>query len=164
MEKPRKYNRPCCFCVTPYRSEIIKLHTQGMPYNILYKKFTPLINYTSSYYAFLSSLKNHIKRKHNVSFLVLPGDITKKATLENFGQKMLELGMTKIEGMSPDQVALKDVISSQKLILDSKKLRITEDAMLLILGKLFAPPFLEFKKPIEGEVINEPGRNEISAT
>jgi hypothetical protein len=56
--------------------------------------------------------------------------------------------------MTGETVALKDVIQAQKLVLDSKKLKLTEDAMTAMLGKLFAPPTLQV---IDGEVVNESG-------
>lgn len=97
---------------------------------------------------FRTMVKNHIVKKHNVGIAVY--EHGKKTTIEAFGTRMLELGMAKIEGMTPGEVALKDVIQAQKLVLDSKKLKLDEGAMMIMLGKLFGPTNL-----MEGEVVEE---------
>lgn len=123
-----------------------------MESSVIYHKYREKIGYTKSAKNFYHTLRTHILNKHNPTYMIIPENVASAATLENFGQRMLELGMEKISTMTGEQVALKDVIQSQKLILDSKKLKITQDAMMGMLAKLFAPPKLQV---IEGETIDE---------
>lgn len=141
----------CRLCLSPYRSEIVKLVNQGVVFKRIYDKYAPLMNYTFGDRGFYMMTRRHIKDQHKEEGLIVPQTDNKvsPATIENFAQRMLDLGMQKIEDVEPDTIALKDVISAQKLLLDSKKLRLSENAMDLMLGKLFAPPQLNI---IDGEL------------
>lgn len=148
----------CNLCLSPYRTEIISAHKQGVPIGKLYEKYAPLMGYKAKKKSLYIMIFRHIKEQHNPDAIYVPppeGSVGKAgpATIENFGKRMLELGMSKIETMNPNNVQLKDVIASQKLVLDSKKLKLAENAFELMLGKMFAPPELNRGEAIEGDVI-----------
>lgn len=145
--------------MSPYRNEIIGARKQGVPIGKLYVKYAPLMGYTAKKESFEQMLSRHNKDGHNVEAIMMPtapgsAVAITPATIENFGQKMLEIGMAKIENADPNKVALKDVIAAQALVLNSRKLRLTEDAMMLALGKMFAPPELNKENAVEGEVVD----------
>jgi hypothetical protein len=161
--------RVCKICLSPYGREIVSLFKQGVRHTLVYDKYAEKMGYNSGARAFEAMVGRHIRDGHNSDAILIPSPpnsampIT-KATLENFGQKMLELGVAKAENTTPDQVKFQDVISAQRLILDSQKLKLSGDMMMKIMSKLFAPPGLA---PIieEGEVVHEPvqsGRSENS--
>ncbi len=98
-------------------------------------------------------------KHHNPGTIIVPtppnsAQPVTSATIENFGKKFLELGMAKLETATPDQVKFQEVISAQKLVLDSRKLKLSEDALTLMLGRLFGPK-LEKREFIEGEVVGD---------
>ena len=143
----------CKICLTPYRKEIAAAWNQGIKKKNIFEKYAPLMGYTGNFDAWYAMANRHFKENHKADAIILPtpeGSANKvtTATIEQFGQRMLELGMAKIEHLTPDQVKLKDVIAAQKLILDSKKIKMSEDAMTLMMAEFFAPP-------IEGKVLEE---------
>jgi hypothetical protein len=151
-----KRSRPCFICLSPFKNEVVSLRKKGVPALQIYNKLAKQMRYDKSEERFADCLTGHIRDKHLFAGLIIPENATRAATLENFAQKMLEMGMEKISTMDSSQVAIKDVVSSQKLLLDSKKLKLTEDAMMGMLAKLFAPPKLQV---IEGETVD--GKSEV---
>lgn len=147
----------CKICVSPYRKEIVALHKQGYNSKDIYIRYSKKLDYKASPNAFYKLIYSHVKNNHKEDAVLVRGEANSSlsaATLENFGQRMLELGMAKIETLDPTQVALKDVISAQKLILDSKKLKLGEGALMLMMRKMFAPPELnELKGAIDGTTV-----------
>lgn len=134
---------------------MVGLYNQGVNTGRIYRKYAALMGYTATQKAFYLLLKRHILDKHNVDVIILPQDSNVKltpATIENFGKRMLELGMAKIENLDPSQVPLKDVISAQKLVLDSKKLKMSENALEIMMSKLFGPQ-IDKSKVLEGELV-----------
>lgn len=142
----------CIICLSPFRDEIIKLFKNKVKMADIYTKYSRLMAYKSTQYSFYVLIKRHIDNKHLASAMVIQTE-RRINSIDEFGRKMLELGMIKLDTLSPEQVELKDVVAAQKLVLESKKLKITEDAMAVMLGKLFGPR-LAFGDVIEGEVGN----------
>lgn len=99
-------------------------------------------------------VRKHVTQNHNTDAIVVvdpTGNVT-PATIENFGQRMLELGMAKIQNADPSTIQLKDVVAAQRLILDSKKLKLSENALESMLGQLFGPK-IDPSKALEGELV-----------
>lgn len=143
----------CMICLSPFKREMVTLHNNGTPVSVIYKRYKDKLNYTASQTAFYQLLIRHKKGGHKGDALYIPqlDSQIKSATIEEFGKRMLDLGMAKIENLDPKDVPLKDVISAQKLVLDAKKLKVTEDAMTAMMSKLFAPKINPLEV-IEGEV------------
>lgn len=153
MAKHKK-QRPCMLCLSPYRKEIVSLYKQGSDTSKIYRKYNVLMNYTASPKAFYMLVRKHVTQNHNTDAIVVvdpTGNIT-PATIENFGQRMLELGMAKIQNADPSAIQLKDVVAAQRLILDSKKLKLSENALESMLGQLFGPK-IDPSKALEGELV-----------
>lgn len=144
----RSSNGVCKVCLSPYRKELVTLINQGWSAGQLYEKYAPLMNYTSKKQSLYILIKRHINDKHSEEAVVLPQKGARAATIENFGQRMLELGMMKLENATPENIDFKDITAAQKLVLDSRKLKLNETAFDLMMSKLFAPPELQV---IEGE-------------
>lgn len=133
----------CKICLSPYRKELVSLFKQGYATTEIYMRYAKKMGYTSSKQAFYVLLKTHVAREHSTEAVLVPKEQgVSTASIESFGQKMLEMGMIKIQGMNPEDVPLKDVIQAQKLVLESKKVKIGEGAMMLMMRKMFAPPEL----------------------
>ena len=145
--------RMCFICLSPYRKEVLALRAQGVPYLRIWKKYATLMNYPSSDQAFGILIAKHIRLAHKPQGSILLPQLKREGqtpvNIENFAQKMLELGVAKIEGMTPEQVQLKDVVAANKLLLESKKLKLNESEFQLTMAKLFAPPIIA----IEGETL-----------
>jgi len=155
----------CKLCLSPYRAEVLALKAQKLPIRKIYNKYANPMGYTGSVYGLNMLIRRHIAAKHNNKAILLPDkkhNIT-PATIEAFSQKMLDLGMMKVENINPDNpmdmanLRLGDVVAAQKLSLEAKKLRLTEDAMDVMLGKMFAPPSLN-ESSVEGEIVSDTAR------
>jgi hypothetical protein len=102
-------------------------------------------------------VRRHIKEKHgasNITMIQFQKDsvvVQPGVTIESFAQKLLEMGSIKVQQMNPDEVALKDVIAAQKLLIEKQKVKLTEDQMMLQMAKLFGP---QVPEPIEGETVD----------
>ena len=141
-------------CLSPYRKEVTSLYKQGTNASKIYRKYNVLMNYTASPKAFYMLVRKHVEQNHNTDAIIVAdptGNVT-PATIENFGQRMLELGMAKIQNADPSTVQLKDVVAAQRLILDSKKLKLSENALESMLGQLFGPK-IDPSKALEGELV-----------
>lgn len=137
-------------CLSPYEREISSMRRQEIPWATIYKKYRPLMNYKSSQQAFTRLVSLHINGNHKSTVTVLPNSLQKTAaTVESFAQRMLELGVEKLDNTPANQITFGDVIASQRMLQESKKLKLTEDAMAQMMRKLFAPPDVNF---IEGEL------------
>jgi len=151
----------CKICLTPYRSEIEKAWKLGVKRVQIFRKYKPLIGYEGTESAFSSLMCRHWKHKNKAGAILLPtpegaAQPITPATIENFGKKFLELGMLKLETAGPGDVKFQEVISAQKLVLDSRKLKLSEDALTLMLGRLFGPKIEKVKREfIEGEVVED---------
>ena len=148
-----KKQSKCFICLSPYRKEVVSLRNQGISYARIWRKYAVLMNYSATTQAFALILGNHIRSKHKSDAILIPGEgtprIIKNATVESFAQRMLELGIAKVDGMTPETTQLKDVISAQKLLIESKKLKLNEGEFAITMAKMFAPPMA----PIEGELV-----------
>ncbi len=143
----------CRICLSPYRKEIVSAYKEGISSRRLYKKYAPLMNYNSKPASFAKILQRHIKDEHNEDAIVIPSAPdsaiqVKRATLEGYAMRMLDLGMAKADNSTPGDIKFRDVNQAVKLQLDAQKLKIAEDAMALAMAKMFGPP-------IAGEVIGE---------
>lgn len=150
-------DKRCLLDTSPFRNEILAEFKQGRKSTLIYQKYAKKIGYTATPETFYRILYNHVRENHKVDAVIIPTGGLTPATLENFGQRMLELGMAKIANIDPNNpldlalgLKFKDVIAAQKLIIDSKKLKLSEDAMSIMLGKLFGPK-IDTSKAIEGE-------------
>lgn len=149
----------CIFCFSPYRKEIIELRQKKVSVFRIYTDYKDKMGYEASYVAFNKVLTRHMVQKHKSDGIIVtvPGSKLTPHSIESFGKRMLELGMAKIESMDSSEVKLKDVIQAQKLVLDSKKLKLTENAMELMMAKMFAPPSIQMEDivdPVEGELVD----------
>lgn len=135
---------PCILCLSIYRSELSALYTQGVSTVTIWEKYKEKLKYKAGKKAFYQLIRRHVTMNHSEKAVILPEESrgVTSVTIEKFGQRMLEMGMQKIDTMTPETIQLKDVISAQKLVLDSKKIKIGEEAMLLMMRKMFAPPEL----------------------
>lgn len=154
-------SRWCTICTSPYGKEVTSYWKNTFPKVKVFDKYKGLLGYTGEMKNFRMIMRTHIL-KHNQPWrqaIILrnpkgdPVTVT-QATVENFGQKVLEMGMAKISSMPPEDIKLHEVISAQRLVLDSKKLKLSEDMMMVMLGKLFGPEL----NIVEGEE----SKNEIS--
>lgn len=143
--------KPCKICLSPYRDEIIELRKKNTPYKDIYKKYSKLMDYKAPVISFNQLVAKHIKQKHNLKVTVIPNELKKTVVnLEAFAQRMLELGTQKLDGMEAKDISFNDVLQAQKVVLESKKLKLTEDAMVSMMRKMFAPPEVNV---IEGTVV-----------
>lgn len=148
----------CQLCVSPYRSEILKVWDEGYPRKLIYQKYKPLMQYKGLEISFVQMVWRHKRQNHQVKAIVLPTQVEKmarRANLESVVQKLTDLAALKLESMTPEDVKLRDVFGGHKTLIESKKLKLTEDAMTIALGKLFGPANV-----IDGEVEDVPGRIE----
>ena len=126
------------------------MRKQLIPWRMIFEKDRKLMNYKYVLPAFTKVVSIHVTEDHKSSYSVIPSDLAKSAaTVDAFAQRMLELGTQKLEGMTPDKLSFRDVFDSQRMLQESKKLKMTEDAMLVMMRKMFAPPNVNF---IESEV------------
>lgn len=107
------------------------------------------------------SIRTHMVKKHApVSPLVVdpiinPGVGVKNTgrDIEGFAAKMLEIGNDLVNN-SPDKITMGQVIASQRLLLEKKKLKLDEQQMLIGMAKMFGG----FSGPvIEGEEVKQDG-------
>ena len=71
---------------------------------------------------------------------------------EDFAEKLLGLGMKKVKDMKPSDVKVGDVVSAGKLVVELRKLQMSQEAMVTMLAKLFAPKMKVIEGNIEGEI------------
>ena len=126
------------------------MRKQLIPWRRVFEKYRKLMNYKSALPAFTKVVSLHINEDHKTTYSVIHSDLAKSAaTVDAFAQRMLELGTEKLSKMEAKDITFNDVINSQRMLQESKKLKMTEDAMLIMMRKMFAPPNVNF---IEGEV------------
>lgn len=139
----------CRVCVSPYRSEIETMLRSPVKIGTITSKYAPLMKCTPDqlYY----SLKAHIKNRHAPSKAILLAESGQsRATLDNFAQKLLEIGTNMIE-TDPSKVKLADVISAQKAVTDRQKLKLGESELMLKVARLFGG--LPEPEVLEGEEV-----------
>lgn len=108
------------------------------------------MNYKSKQVAFTQVVSIHIRENHKAKLTVIPTNLAQTAvSLEAFSQRMLELGVEKLNTMEAKDIQFGDVLNAQKVVIESKKLKLTEDAMMIMMRKVFAPPETN---SIEGEL------------
>lgn len=154
-------DKKCKLCLSPYRNEVLSLYKNRVKVPVIYRKLAAPMNYHSTMPAFRQMIVRHVKEKHKVQAVVLPNNKNglTRASIEEFAQRFLDLGMVKLSQIDPNNpedlknVRFREVVAAQKLFLDSKKLKLTEDAMGIMLGKMFAPPSLR-GKVVEGELVD----------
>ncbi len=149
--------RACQICLSPYRRELVEAFNNGIPRKRIYDKYAPKMEYKASPSSFYLAIRKHVLGKHKCLGIYVPTASSEETgrnrpvDIETFGQRMLELGMAKVDNMDPESVKITEVISAQRLVLDSKKLKLTEDAMQLMMTKMFGPP----QEVINGELVND---------
>jgi hypothetical protein len=155
-EKVYQYN--CALCHSPYREEIEKQWTsKKVPRTVIFNSYISKLPIKPSFGNFYGMVRRHIKEKHgasNITMIQFQKDsvvVQPGVTIESFAQKLLEMGSIKVQQMNPDEVALKDVIAAQKLLIEKQKVKLTEDQMMLQMAKLFGP---QVPEPIEGETVD----------
>ncbi len=148
----------CRLCLSPYKNEILAMKKQGISVPAIHKKYAGLMEYTASPKALYLMIRTHIRNHHDANAIMVPSGSDsaiqiKRATIQNYSQRMLELALQKAEGATSDTVTFKDANAAIKLSLDAQKIKIAESAMMLEMAKLFGPP-------IEGEVLDGTGSPE----
>lgn len=143
--------RICSLCLSPYKDEILAQYGRGIRTRAVYEKYRDLMKLEVSQEAFHKTVLKHIKEQHDAKNLALGQTVyemvQKKASLEGVVDKLTNLADLKVNSMKPEDVKLRDVFSGHKVLIESRKLKLTEDAMEIAMTKLFGPPV------IQGEVV-----------
>lgn len=147
----------CAICQSPFRDELESLWKNPKVKRMqLYNKYIGSLPIKQTFGNWYAMMRRHVNEKHgkanqiivkfnNDSELANP-----QHTVESFAQKLLELGMVKVQSMNPGDVAIKDVIQAQRLLIEKDKLKMGQDTMMLQMAKLFAPPGI-----VEGEEVSD---------
>lgn len=144
----------CRLCTSPYRKEILKAFNTKLKIPVIYQKYRGLMKFDGTQSSFYQMIRRHIQNKHSVTAIVVPEELRKPANLESLVQKLNDLAMLKVEEMSPDEVKLNEVFRGNQVLLQSKQLQLTEDAMTIALTKMFGPT-IKGEEIKEGELVNE---------
>ena len=144
----------CTLCLSPYREEIKRAYGNGFKHRMVYEKYSPLMKYKGDFNAWKQMVWRHKDHNYQGSTL-LPGSMekTKKGDLRTLVEGLTDLGVRKMETMDPGDIKFRDVFQAHKTEIEYRKLRLSEDAMMIALGKLFGPP-LE-GKVVEGEEVKD---------
>lgn len=164
----------CVICNSPHRDEMEKLVRNRYSKPTVAHLYADLHSMAED--SFYRSLRLHFNKKHPPALekLNIAPNIIKKAkenyqaanpqipvkitddeeklpmTKELYAQRLLELGFDK-SLMNPNSIKHKDVIAAQKLLIEEKKLKVTEDAMKVSMMKFMAGLALP-EDVVEGEV------------
>jgi hypothetical protein len=144
----------CQLCTSPYRKEVLKAYKNRVKSREIFEKYKGLMGYTSNEVSFYQMVRRHLKNGHNVTAIIVPEELKKPANLENLVARMTELAVVKVENMDPSQVKLNEVFQGHRVLLESKKLQLTEDAMMIALTKMFGPTIMG-EEITEGEITQE---------
>jgi hypothetical protein len=119
------------------------------------------MKYESGLIGFYLMVSKHIKYGHKEEAIIIPSEghslsystnspyyekLKRKASIEELVKKMTEMAVIKVEEMEPSQVKLNEVFAGHRVLLESKKLKLSEDAMMIALSKMFGPV-------LQGEVV-----------
>lgn len=139
----------CTLCLSPYREEIKRAYGNGFKHRTVFEKYSPLMKYKGDFLAWKQMVWRH--KDHNYSGVtLLPADAAgrkAKATLETLVEGLTELGMRKLETASPENTSWSDIFKGHQTQIAARKLKLGEDAMAAVIGKMFGPP-------IKGEVVD----------
>lgn len=140
-------SQTCRICLSPYYDEIINLWNQKTPHVQIYHKYAPKLNYQESAHAFEALVWRCIRNEHKQKGIIIsttnaPDTAVKPSavSISNFAKRYLELGMEKLSTMSSSEIKMQDVINAQRLALEEKKVKISEDVMMIQMGKMFGTP------------------------
>ena len=129
--------RPCQICFSPIRGEIEAFLRKGYSQRVIAEKY--LSHFSCGVETLRVKISRH-KNKHLRKFMSLVVQTDKsgssKTSVEALAAGLLKIGMMIVERY-PDQVKLRDVISSQKLLLDKAKLSSQENALKLAMARFF---------------------------
>lgn len=141
--------RFCRVCLSPFRSEMEAAIKANVRSGEIVKKYAPLMKTTEN--KLYQSLRKHLLNNHApVNAVLVPQVGQKIATLENFAQKLLEIGMDKAE-KSPEKIQIKDVIAAQKAVTEKAKLKLGETELAIKMAQLFGGIS---PTPIQGEEVS----------
>ncbi|MBI4335826.1 MAG: hypothetical protein HY589_04140 [Candidatus Omnitrophica bacterium] len=153
----------CDICTSPFRLEIdTALRNHEMMIRVIrrYKdKFGVKLEET-----FRKRLQTHAKHMNrNAEGLVViesqPGVGARRATLEKFAQKLLEIGDKRLDE-HPERVTIPDVIQAQRLLIERSRVKVQEDSLRLAVAKMFGGVGPGPTEPIEA--IEEPAPSLLS--
>jgi hypothetical protein len=144
----------CRLCTSPYRKEVIHAYKTGIKIPVIYEKYQGLMKFRGTQSSFYQMVRRHLQYKHNVTAILVPEELKKPANLESLVTKLNELAMLKVENMEPNEVKLNEVFRGNQVLLQSKQLQLTEDAMTIALTKMFGPTIMG-EEITEGEIANE---------
>jgi len=144
--------RVCTFCASPYRDEIVTLWKQGVGRRIVYEKYAPLMKYTAKFRSFGNLMYHHLQHKTNNNLILTTADKRKIHTIDTIADRFTELLGERAKTMKPEDVTVKDYSAAQKVAIENRKLKLTEDMMEIQLSKIFGPPLVGEIQ--EGEVVH----------
>lgn len=141
--------RACRICYSPYRREMEKAVTSGIPKKTVAQKYSQIVKTPVDLLYF--SLCNHIKLDHehkipnqangiatnmNGNTPSLNADAAKATTFKLAAETLLKLGMSKIEGLTgKDLLYLASTL--QKTHLEGQKVQVQQDSLKLMAAKFF---------------------------
>ena len=137
-------NELCAICVSVYEQEIAELLRKGVSIAFICHKYKPLLDYKYNDHAFRAVIYRH--KKH-----IKIGEKQKRYSVEDIVGKMTDMAGEKLENMTPEDVKFGEVFQGHRTLIEKQKVKLSESAMILALGKLFGPPII-------GEIIDEPKR------
>jgi hypothetical protein len=159
----------CKICLSPYRSEIERLWKQGVKRVQIYRKYKSLIPYEATESSFTRLMTRHWHHRHrtNAILAVSPKDSAQpvsRVAIEQFLQGVVDLGASVLQNTRPEDLKPKDGIDlglrAGRLIFDARRVKLSEDAMALVMAEVFGPPL----KVENGEVVEELGDGKNAAT
>ena len=156
MARPRKQKHICKFCLSPFREQIEREVDLKIPRDIIYDKYSILMSHPfATRDSFKGGLIYHLAHTNQRGGTTLQRTMKKLegVDIQTLLEKLLILANAKVENMSPKELKLNEVFQGQKVILEIKKQKMHEDAVHLMLAKLFGPKLIEKEKAQEGEVV-----------
>jgi len=136
--QPKKISRvkPCDVCLSPYRREIEAAIKHGQ------SQFSVASRYQKYFNCGLMTLRAKLSRhkvKHLGKFtnlIQVPESGMSRTSIEALAQGLLDIGI-RIVNENPDKVTMRDVIASQKLIFDARRVQLSEDSFKLAMARFF---------------------------
>ena len=138
---------PCMLCTSPYRDEFLlawKQVRKGKKMRV-YEKYAPLMKYNSTFHAFQVMVYKHLNYHKEFEQIITPQtpEGEHHSSVEEVVQRLTDLAGIKALSLDPKDLKFRDVWAGQKVLIEAKKLRLTEDALMIALSKMFGPTILE---------------------
>jgi hypothetical protein len=143
----------CIICKSTYCTDIEKAIRKHTPRIEIYKQYAKLINYTGSELSFYVTMNRHWHHKKENT--ITTGDNKTGISIQELVTKVRNIYGDKLNTMTPEElmreIKLKDVFAGEKVLIEAKKVKMQEEAMELMMAKLFGP-VLEGVTIEEGEI------------